>query len=177
MNRTGTLYQELLLDLDQLLATDGAFLLGPWLDRARRLGGDATDCTGTIVGDLHCADFMEWNARSQLTTWKPTPKNGPLGHPNDYAKKHWSGLIAGYYVPRVRLYTQDAMASIAARGQNLSSDTLNAELVKLAYEWQTSFGNGYPMEPVGESVGVSTVLISKWRRFFSTCSEIPESDR
>ena len=46
VNRTGTLYQELLLDLDQLLATDGAFLLGPWLDRARRLGGEGSDRAG-----------------------------------------------------------------------------------------------------------------------------------
>ena len=105
VNRTGALYVELLLDIDRLLATDRAFLLGPWLESARKLGGNATDCTDTIVGDLHCADFMEWNARSQLTTWKPTPQGGPLGHPNDYAKKHWSGLISGYYVPRVHLYS------------------------------------------------------------------------
>ena len=50
INRTGYLYEELLLDLDGLLATDSAFLLGPWLESARRLGGDATDCTGTVVG-------------------------------------------------------------------------------------------------------------------------------
>jgi alpha-N-acetylglucosaminidase len=104
VNRTGTLYEKLLLDLDRLLATDSAFMLGPWLESARALGGTATDCTGTIVGDLNCTDFMEWNARSQLTTWKPTPKNGPLGKPQDYARKHWSGLISSYYVPRVRLY-------------------------------------------------------------------------
>jgi hypothetical protein len=104
VNRTGNLYEELLLDLDDLLATDTAFMLGPWLDAARKLGGNATDCTDTIVGDLKCQDFMEWNARSQLTTWKPTPKNGPLGAPDDYAKKHWSGLIKTYYVPRVQLY-------------------------------------------------------------------------
>ena len=87
VNRTGGTYERLLLDLDRLLATDIAFMLGPWLARARALGGNATDCTDTIVGDLACADFMEWNARSQLTTWRPTPKGGPTGWPNDYAKK------------------------------------------------------------------------------------------
>ena len=42
-----------------------------------------------------CADFYEWNARSQLTTWNPTPPGAakkPDG-PDDYASKHWSGLI------------------------------------------------------------------------------------
>ena len=62
VNRTGTLYEDLLLDLDRLLATDTAFMLGPWLASARALGGDATDCTGTVVGDLSsCADLGSSN--------------------------------------------------------------------------------------------------------------------
>ena len=160
-NRTGALYEELLLDLDELLATDSAFLLGPWLDSARRLGGNATDCTGTVVGDLNCADFMEWNARSQLTTWKPTPKAGPLGSPNDYAKKHWSGLISGYYVPRVRLHMQHP---------DPEDPSLNAALVTLAYDFQTDFGNGYPMEPVCDPASVSVALVAKYGRFFTACA-------
>ena len=47
--------------------------------------------------------------------------------------------------------------------------TLQAALVKLAYEWQTSFGNGYPLEPIGDPVKISTALISKWGRFFGAC--------
>ena len=172
LNRTGTLYEDLLLDLDKLLATDSAFLLGPWLDSARRLGGNATDCTGTVVGDLHCADFMEWNARSQITTWKPTTKAGPLGQPNDYAKKQWSGLISGYYVPRVRLYKQQALAAIAAHGPatTMAPMKLQAGLVKLAFEFQTAFGNGFPVEPVGDPAAISAILIVKWGRFFTTCA-------
>ena len=179
VNRTGALYEELLLDLDKLLATDSAFLLGPWLDSARRLGGTATDCTGTVVGDLDCADFMEWNARSQLTTWKPTPKAGPLGSPNDYAKKHWSGLISGYYAPRVRVHMQHALAAVAKHGPAAEpdNDPLNAALVKLAYEFQTAFGNGYPTEPVGDPALVSAALIAKWGHFFAACAGVPAGHR
>lgn len=179
INRTAALYEELLLDLDSLLATDSAFLLGPWLDSARRLGGNATDCTGTVVGDLHCADFMEWNARSQLTTWKPTPKEGPLGSPNDYAKKHWSGLISGYYVPRVRLIKEQALATIAEHGPAATPDpenlntTKDARLAMLAYKFQTAFGNGYPLDPVGDPAVVSAALLSKWGRFFTACAGVP----
>ena len=172
VNRTGTLYEELLLDLDKLLATDSAFLLGPWLDSARRLGGTATDCNGTVVGDLTCPDFMEWNARSQLTTWKPTPKAGPLGSPNDYARKQWSGLISGYYAPRVRLVTRHKLAAVAENGSAAPPDT-DPALVKLAYEFQTAFGNGYALEPVGDPAAVSAALISKWGRFFTACAGVP----
>ena len=38
LRATGALYITLLNDLDSLLATDRAFLLGPWLESARRLG-------------------------------------------------------------------------------------------------------------------------------------------
>ena len=179
VNRTGTLYVELLLDLDTLLATDTAFLLGPWLDSARRLGGNATDCTDTVVGDLDCADFMEWNARSQITTWKPTPKAGPLGQPTDYARKHWSGLISGYYAPRVRLYMQHTLAAIAAANAAptpaAQSDpgSLAPALATLAYEFQTAFGNGFPMLPAGDPAVVSAALISKYGHYFSACAGVP----
>ena len=73
INATGALFVELLTDLEQLLSTDTAFMLGPWLASARKLGGTATDCTDTLISpDIgNCADFMEWNAKAQLTTWYP----------------------------------------------------------------------------------------------------------
>ena len=69
-----TPYLELLADADQLLATDVAFLLGPWLHMARALGTEvAGDCVGSGIASISsCADFYEWNARVQLTTWNPT---------------------------------------------------------------------------------------------------------
>ena len=76
---TGEFYAMLLRDIDELVATDSAFLLGPWIAMARGLGGGATDCVAddpdrfpSISGD--CGDFLEWNARVQLTTWNPTGK-------------------------------------------------------------------------------------------------------
>jgi hypothetical protein len=36
-------------------------------------GGAASDCVAdnmAVAGDIgNCADFMEWNAKAQLTTW------------------------------------------------------------------------------------------------------------
>lgn len=75
LNHTGGLYIELLNDLDSLLIADQAFLLGSWLAKARALVSqdhNISDCHDTIIGDLDCADFMEWNARSQITSWYPT---------------------------------------------------------------------------------------------------------
>lgn len=76
IKETGDLYVQTLNDLDTLLATDSAFLLGTWLESARKLGGNSTDCTDTVLADKlsRCDDFMEWNARAQITTWHPTGK-------------------------------------------------------------------------------------------------------
>jgi alpha-N-acetylglucosaminidase len=168
VNRTGALYGDLLRDLDKLLATDTAFMLGPWLASARKLGGDATDCTDTVVGNLKCDDFMEWNARCQVTTWQPTKKEGPLGSPADYARKHWSGLVSDYYAARVDLHTKQALAN-AAEGKPFNKGAMQPKLVKLAYEWQTAFGSSYPVEPESDPVTVSAVLTAKWGGFFAAC--------
>lgn len=74
---TGTLYSNILDDIDALVATESGFLLGPWIEMARYFGENSTDCPARpgvdpTVGT--CPDFYEWNARVQLTTWNPTDK-------------------------------------------------------------------------------------------------------
>ncbi len=70
LNSSANAYINLLLDIDALVGTDSAFLLGPWLESAKAWGANSTDC-----GDMTCTAFYEWNARTQLTTWNPTPAN------------------------------------------------------------------------------------------------------
>ena len=94
----------------------------PWLASARRLGGSATDCTHTqVAGDIgDCANFMEWNARSQLTTWYPVlgsasaPRVQQGGRDHDYARKQWSGLLRDVYLPRAELFLGQALRDAVA---------------------------------------------------------------
>ena len=44
---TGDYYVEVLNDIDTLVGTDEAFMLGPWIEMARRFGENATDCEDT----------------------------------------------------------------------------------------------------------------------------------
>ena len=44
LKATGGLYTDLLADIDALVATDSAFLLGPWIAAARAWGSNSTDC-------------------------------------------------------------------------------------------------------------------------------------
>lgn len=51
----------LLLDLNDLLATDEHFLLGRWLESAKSLATNEREC-----------QQYEYNARNQITLWGPS---------------------------------------------------------------------------------------------------------
>jgi alpha-N-acetylglucosaminidase len=169
ISATGTAYISLLNDIDALVGTEYGFLLGPWIQSARAWGANASDCNGTIVGDLACPDFYEWNARCQLTTWNPTPQGAASipGGPIDYASKHWSGLIKDYYAARAAGIMQQALADAAA-GRALNTTAVAAFEAAHAYSWQTAT-NPYPVTPVGDAVALSTAMRAKYAPFYAAC--------
>eukprot|EP00943_MAST-04B_sp_MAST-4B-sp1_P003537 g3537.t1 len=170
--RAGGRYIEVLEDLDVLVATDASFLLGPWIKMARNMADEygAEDCSGTGYDTITtCARFYEWNARVQLTTWHPTPKNS-LRIPtdiNDYAAKHWSGLIKDYYAERVKRLTTAAVTELSAGRPwtDAKADKLEATL---AYEWTTGTKR-YPTTSVGDALEVSTSMHRKYATVFAGC--------
>lgn len=170
----GNAYAELLGDLDTLVGTDPAFLLGSWLAMARRFAQNASDCAAPGFPEVSsCSKFYEWNARVQVSTWNPTPKGArevPDG-PIDYATKHWNGLVGGYYKERARRLA--AAASSAAAGHHQFSKA-DASLIEAewANTWTTDFATKYPEEPVGNAIDVSTQMLRKYAPYFSSCSAI-----
>jgi len=168
VEKTAAAYATMLEDIDTLVGTDPAFLLGSWIEMARRWGSSASDCvdTGYAAIDGDCPHFYEWNARVQLTTWNPTPINAsavPAG-PVDYASKHWNGLIKDYYAERVRLIASQGIRD-AARGKALDSDAVDRIKAEHAYNW-TVATNKYPDEPTGDYVTTSRTMIQKYSIYF-----------
>ena len=225
LTRAGDAYAEVLTDLDALVGTHYAFLVGPWLRDARAWGANSSDC-----GDLACPDFYEWNARCQVrrarcvcvcvcmcvrvcvcvcvcvcclstcapgfawsracvcyyflvsaraccslnpqtrnhacraqwTTWNPTPAGAakiPDG-PNDYAARHYNGLINDYYVARARATLKQALVDAEGSGA-LNGTAIDRIYAGLAYEWTTSTAP-YPTSPVGDPLTVSADMRSKY---------------
>ena len=90
----------------------------------------ANDCNDTIIGDLRCDDFMEWNARAQLTTWYPTPQDATLpgeqgSRDVDYARKQWNGLIRDMHAARAQLYLQQLAQADASAGRPLNTTAMD----------------------------------------------------
>ena len=175
---SGGFYAALLRDLDALVATDSAFLLGPWLEMAKSLaaraegGGaaaDADDCENSY-GIETCAGFLEWNARVQLTTWNPTPEDATeyVSGPVDYAAKHWSGLISSYYVPRVEKIVRQAVADAAQAGGRLNTSAVSLLKAQHAYAWQRAT-DAFPTAVTGDALAVSKAMLEKYRVWYGTC--------
>ena len=193
----GDSYVELLSDLDVLVASDQAFLLGSWLEMARTVGRahldleqeyqEDDDCTadrlsasGVIPEEIvGCAAFYEWNARVQLTTWKPVSKGGvvrPHAAPVDYASKHWSGLISGYYQKRAEAFLE-AATDLAALGKTFTSNLAGRIWGKVAFEFQTDRKTQLPLMPVGDPVATSKQMREKYgKRYLSACISDPLVD-
>lgn len=81
-------FLELLLLQDRLLATRPEFKAGRWIAQARSIGRTPQE-----------KDWIEWNARVQITTWgnRTASEGGGL---HDYAHKEWNGLLRDFYYPR-----------------------------------------------------------------------------
>jgi alpha-N-acetylglucosaminidase len=175
IKNAGTFYIELLYDVDVLVATNKAFLLGPWIESARQWGKSQNDCPSATLYTSDCENFYEWNCRTQLTTWNPTPIHSASvpGGPVDYAAKHWSGLIKDYYGRRADLLLRQALKDENA-GHSLNQTELNQLFAQHAYNWTTDTKK-YPAAPIGCALEVSRSMYDKYKDWFSTCGLVSGS--
>lgn len=139
-----TLFVTLIDDLDQLLATRKDFLLGKWLNDARRNGDDVKE-----------KDLFEQNARDLITLWGD--KDCGI---HDYAYKQWAGLLKGYYKPR---WFQFFNYVNECREQKKEFDPVYFEKHIKDWEWQwVNAHEPYSDRPVGDPVGTVKKLYTKY---------------
>ena len=143
------------------MGIDTAFLLGSWNKMARGLAaaGD-DDCTPSTVPKnvKTCADFYEYNAKLQLTSWA-----------GGYAGKHWNGLIKGYFAEGVSRVMAAALAAADA-GKPLSPSDIDNVKSKLDADFVANFSVTYPEAPVGDPVAIGRAMYEKYKGRFSSCA-------
>jgi len=136
-------FLQLICDVDELLATNDEFLLGAWIEDAKRWGQ-----TGAERARL------EWNARRVLTLWGKTPAL------RDYAWKEWSGMLSSFYAKRWELFFQRQLEALQA-DKPFDQQACHVELLKLENQW-ASRTERYPSKPAGDSVQVAGRLFEKY---------------
>ncbi|MHC4353850.1 MAG: alpha-N-acetylglucosaminidase C-terminal domain-containing protein, partial [Planctomycetota bacterium] len=128
-----------------LVATRDEFLLGHWLEDAKRWGTSRPE-----------RDRFEWNARRVLTLWG----QGPMI--DDYARKEWSGMFNGYYLKRWQRFLAELAKSLE-KGVPFDNKVFQAELRKWMTDWSDQHET-WPTRPKGDSVQVAARLWAKYGR-------------
>ena len=100
LRKASNRFLELILLQDRLLSSRPEFMLGSWIESAVSLGTTPEE-----------KDWLEWNARVQITTWgnRTAAEDGGL---RDYAHKEWSGLLRDFYYPRWKVWLEALVESI-----------------------------------------------------------------
>ena len=127
MKRQVKIANQLFDDVDALLNTHPAFMLGPWIEDARDWGTTPEE-----------KDYYERQARTLLTIW-----GGPIL--NDYANRMWGGLVKDYYAKRWNLFFE-AVIQAVKDGKEFDEKAFGEELSKFEYAW-TLKHTKYPVKP------------------------------
>ena len=128
MKRQVELANRLFDDVDTLLNTHPAFMLGPWIEEARAWGTTPEE-----------KDYYERQARTLLTIW-----GGPIL--NDYANRMWGGLVKDYYAKRWNLFFE-AVIQAVKDGKEFDEKAFGEELSKFEHAWTLKHTN-YPVKPL-----------------------------
>ena len=146
----------LINDIDRLLATNSEFLLGSWLEKAKRWGHTPEE-----------KKLYEWNARKIISVWA---FDGEL---NDYAAKQWSGMMRDYYGRRWRSFYESVDKSLM-EGSRWDCHRYTEELLRSQEDW-TRETTVFPAQTSGEDpVAVSRVLFAKYVGDFDRPLDVPE---
>ena len=157
-------FLELILDMDELLATDESFTLGRWIAQARACG--RTDEEKALY---------EKNARWLVTVWGPYDKDAMLF---DYSNRQWAGLFRDYYYRRWQKYFDFLRSELAKPEQERYVETRKIHhrffrpaneandfyrmISRWEYEWCEET-KPYPAEAVGDTYTVASKLFGKWK--------------
>ena len=136
-------FLQLILDQDKLLATQPGFMLGPWLDAAKKKGQTKEEKA-----------LYEWNARTIITTWGDQLGSETL---HEYSHREWSGLLMDFYYPRWKMFFE-------AKKRELQGEIIEPiDYYTWEEEW-TKKTNSFPTKPVGNTINIVTELFEKYKK-------------
>jgi alpha-N-acetylglucosaminidase len=136
---------KLIEDMDRLLATRNDFLLGRWLEDARRCG---------ISNDEK--NLYEQNARDLITLW-----GDEKNRLHEYSCRQWSGLINDFYKPRWNQFFSLATTSLQQQ-KPIDYNAFEESIQQWEWKWVLSH-NTFPTQSKGNAVEVAKELYQYYR--------------
>jgi alpha-N-acetylglucosaminidase len=136
---------ELIADMDMLLSTRKEFMLGPWVEAARKWGTAEKDKA-----------LYEMNAKDLITLWGD--ENCPL---NEYACRQWSGLLNDFYKPRWQQFFAQVSIALAV-GKDIEMEKFIKKIKRWEWKWVNA-RKDYPITASGNAVEVVQQLYKKYK--------------
>lgn len=136
----------LLNDMDTLLATNENFLLGAWIESARKMGVTNEE-----------KNYYEQDARKIITVW-----GEPGRHLTDYANRSLAGLTKSYYEGRWKLFINEVEHDLQNNAA-FSDSTFGRKLTSFEDKWSHSHDH-YPSKPAGDCMQISRMLVNKYEK-------------
>lgn len=137
---------EILNDLDTLLNTESAFLVGKWIADARAIGITDED-----------KDYFESNARNLITTWGE--EDALL---NEYGSRSWAGLTKTYYAYRWKEFFKDVNAAIEANVP-FDEEAYHKRICEYEGQWWRERLYEFNAEPVGDGMTIASEIAERYR--------------
>jgi alpha-N-acetylglucosaminidase len=136
--------------IGRLVATREEFLLGRWLEDAKRWGTTQAE-----------RDLYEWNARNLITLWGTKCTEGQNDDLNLYAFKEWQGMFTGYYLPRWQEFFARLNHSLDS-GTPFDRAPFAADMCRWEQEWSRRHDT-FPTAPRGDPVTTAARLYARYR--------------
>lgn len=143
---SATAFLGLITDLDKLLGTRPEFLLGRWISSARSMGDNEQEKA-----------LYEKNARNLLTTWGN--KDCRI---RDYACRHWSGMMGGFYLHRWTMFFEDVLDCVEG-GCEFDQAAFDSKCKDWEWKWVESC-EPYAESPDGDEIKECRLMYEKYRR-------------
>lgn len=152
--KLATIFRGILLDLESILATNDAFLLGNWLESAKKAANNSDE-----------EKLFEYGARNQISLW------GPFGEIMNYAIKQWSGMVQDFIYPRWDLFIHSMNLSLT---ENIKfNQQLQQLFIFLFCEEPFVFArNSYPTLPQGDTIQIANTI--KGRNWYTSSETLPD---
>ncbi len=132
-------------DMESVMLTHDAFLLGKWIKDARSWGTTPEE-----------SDLYEKNARDIVTLW-----GGRDAVLHDYSNRQWAGLFSGFYKQRWIMFI-DEVKRCMAEGEEIDLEALDLRIREWEWKWVNSTEEEFQAEPSGDIVTISKAMYDKY---------------
>lgn len=133
-------------DMDMLLATREEFLLGTWINAAKKWGTTPEE-----------VKLYEKNAKNLITTW-----GGKDSKIHDYSWRLWSGMLNGFYKVRWQMFFDYLNDRISSHTEP-DLKAIDEQIKSWEWEWVNT-PSDFDSMPKGDQVSVSKKM---FRNYYS----------